>query len=300
MKSPVRILLLISSILVLCACGSDDEELPISGLWESTNGGITSYHSFTSQQVLIYTYAEEFECHSSRAFPVRSLTSSTITISNKTTDSYTIVNNVLTIDEDAIFTRATVIPDFVSCFDPTATGTLTIDVEFEYLPESFEIKDYADEPSSSFDLDINFDLSPSESNDTRLFTINAEHFSQGPQDSNTISMNDLSHSTYLYTGGDRYMGLTSAPYTINGNTMTFSFTRSEHKIFKEITNTSSLSILASFKDPDSDQQQDSFPDSGYTQGLVLNDAMDNVGDVSGNYQYQTIVDIKSVTVTITE
>ena len=300
MKSPVRILLLISSIIFLSACGSEDEELSISGVWESSYAGTTSYLVFTSQQVSTYTYTDEYDCHSGRTFPISSLTASTIEYPDQLADSYTIVNNVLTIEEDFILTRSTVIPKFLSCADPSTTGTLTIEIEFDHLPETFSIQNGTDEYLSSFYLDINFDLSPSDSIDTKLWYINADYSFKGIQNSNTVSMNDLSTGTYLYTGGDRDISLTHAPYTINGDTITFSFTRSEHKIFKEITNTSSVKIYASFNDPDSEQQQDSFPDSEYSEGIVLIDSMDAVGDVSGNSQYQTIVDIKSVTVTVTE
>ncbi len=114
-------------------------------------------------------------------------------------------------------------------------------------------------------------------------------------------MNDLISSTYYYTGGDRDSFLVNAPYTINENAITFSFPRNSHKLLKEITSTSAIKVRASFNDKISDSQSDNYPNTaGYTDGIDLTNAFDAVGDVSGDYSSDTIVDIKSVTVGVSE
>lgn len=302
MKSTLQIFLLSASALFLTACGSEGEDLDILGTWDVTNSGVTSYYIFSSNKLEVRTYMDEFECHTSRVIPLTIITNSTISSDDINIGEYSISGDTLTIENDLILTRTEPVPDFISCSDPSATGTLTIDIEFDHLPETFEIKsDGLDDYTSSFGLEIIFDLSTESSDDPRDLTIYADYDYEGPQASTTISMNDLDTGTYYYSGGDRDTGLSFAPYTINNNTISFNFTRSEHKLFKEITNSSAIKVRSYFIDPDSGSQQDFYPTSStYTSGITLTNAADTVGDVAGDYDYTTIVDIKSVTVTVTE
>lgn len=302
MKSSVRILLLITSILGLSACGSDDQHLPIIGTWEVTNDGITSYYTFSSDETLTYQiYVSEFECHSTKVFPLNAITNSSFTLDNGTTHNYIIEDTTLIINNDLVLTRSPSITEFISCADPLSSGALEVTVEFESLPASFTILEFTEDYLETFSVEISFDLIQEGSIGTRDFSIYANHVIKGSQSSTTVLMNELNSDSYFYAGGDRDVFISSAPYTIDNNAITFSFDRSSHKIFKEITNTSSINVSTGFTDVNGDYQSDAYPnDFTYTQGIELTNASDSIGDVSGNYSSDTVVDIKSVSVTVLE
>jgi len=285
---------------VLTACGSDDDNLAIIGDWQVTDED-NIYYVFSSDALEVRNYVESVECHSNLKLDISHLSATSLTVNNKT-ENYTIEGNTLTLDNNFTLTRSTSTPNFISCADPDTTGTLTVSVEFVSLPDSFTTPDTTDEDeyTRTFDLDVSFDLASSETSDERKFYINADYYIDGAQSSTTVSMNDLSSTTYLYPGDDQDdFFVISAPYTINGNTVTFTFARGDHKILKEITNTTPIRVSASFRDINGDSQSDAYPDSGYASGIEVTGLTDAEGDVSGDSS-PIIVDIKSITVSVTE
>ena len=113
MKSSIRIFLLTFSTIYLTACGSDDEQLPIIGNWEVTNDDITSYYTFSNQQILIRTYIDDFECHSSINIPLGNISSTSFGNNDGDISTYTITGDNLTIEENVILTRPDSTPDFM-------------------------------------------------------------------------------------------------------------------------------------------------------------------------------------------
>jgi hypothetical protein len=280
---------------------SSDEYLPIIGTWQTTDDDDnTVYYLFNSESFEFYSYVEGVDCHTNLKWDISNLSATSLTVNNKT-ENYTIEGNTLTLDNDFTLTRSTSTPDFISCADPDTTGTLTVSVEFVSLPDSFTTPDTTDEDeyTKTFDLEITFDLASDNPEAVRELNIHADYYIEGEQSSTTVSMTDLSSSTYLYLGGDRDYSMTTAPYSISGNTVTFTFARGDHKILKEITNTTPIRVSASFRDINGDSQSDYYPDSGYTSGIEVTDLTDNEDDINGQSS-PVIVDIKSITVSVTE
>lgn len=288
-----------TSFLLLTACGSsDDNDLDILGTWERTDNDATSYFTFTSNNVLKSSYIEEYECHTNINIPIPNLTASSYTSAAGNTFNYVIDGNSLSI-QGITYTRTATDPELISCEDSTAEGNLTVSIEFSSLPESFETPAVVGgESTSTFYLDIHFNLS-TDSAITKLWYISMDYPVIGPRNSFSVSMDQLITGTYFYTGDDD-AHLTSAPYSIVGNTITFTLPRSNHALLKEITNSTPIKINAYFNDKDGNQQSDRFPSNDYTQGIVVTNIEDALDDVSGSYSTDTIVDIKSVTVSISE
>lgn len=319
--------------LMLCACGSDNQQennsqevdtktpdietpeeptvspeeqpLPIIGTWQNTNeDGSVTYVSITETTFSSKTYIEDIACYSNVEFTIENLseTSFDALINNQVGNlGYTIENDTLTIDGEWVLTRSSNPPEFVSCADPSATGTIDIAIEFDHLPSSFSTpENLTDEYLESFSLSVAFDITPVDSALNKEINIYTEYNIQSGQAAGTVSMTDLSSKAYYYPGGDRDFYAAQAPYSILGNTLTLSIERSNNKVFGNITSTTPIQVSASFNDANGDEQVDFFPESGFTSGVDTSDLLDETGDVFGDYSTDTIVDIKSVSVVITE
>jgi hypothetical protein len=313
MKSPVRILLLISSIIFLSACGSDDNK-SLFGSWESTTeSGGKYYLLISATEISLTSYDEYLECHYQRSFPIENVTANSITTENGTF-SYTISGSSLNIEGD-LYTASTLNNlQLVSCADPSASGSIEIQVTFNDLPDTLEIN-HALSSDLWVAISLNVEIDSDSSNDLSLgdLSFNADYyFDENSNSIETISpdqlvaeifyVDEITTSENGNSWGERFAIESDLLVDTDNNTITFKINKNMHKLLKHVSSSSPISVSARYVNTAGKSQYDSYPDTG---GLTLesqdtSDLVDELNDVSGSHSTADIIDINAISVTVTE
>ena len=292
---------------------TEEEPLPIVGSWQSEHG---FYLLINNTTITTAIYDDHFQCHSKGDLAISSLNDSSFILDeNNHTLDYTISEGTLILSETSDNFTPTDFKeaDIISCEDPTAEGSITITLGFADLPETISLTPNNAQVSSwIYGVEIMFDVDDSEGISDGDLSFNAEHNQEVSANDDSIALTDIDHSIFhIYETEVNASGqiqswaansITKPKYTVDNiaNTITFFILKRSHKALRSITSETNLKVNVFYQDINSDRQTDQYPSSGYTQSQDTSELSDEVGDVSGNYSTDTIVDLTNISLTVTE
>ena len=282
----------------------------IIGSWQNENGFqlILTESKFVSIYLL-----SNLNCHSQKEFDISELTDSSLKINHEIVN-YTIADKQLTFDNSATYytPSALTIEDLISCTDPESDGSINIEVKFNELPDFLEINHaQSSDIWTAFELNIQLDLDGNKrlsNGDLNFFA--GYHLEREKSDIEIISITELKPSIY-YTHTvnsneqNEYLRSTviiEPQINIEANTITFSIDRKQHKALREMGITTPIKIDTRFNDSQGGFQYDRYPNHyNYTlEHENIADLVDGLNDVNGNYNSDTIVDISTISITVTK
>jgi len=313
MKPLLRILSVFFTSLFLAACGSEDgNNFPIAGSWEfEDDEGNTVYVIFSKEESQFVYYQDDLECHKTTSMAILGYTSNSITNENGTY-SYSVSEGTLIIEDSSYNPSSFTRDQIISCANPDATGSIRIEIAFDSLPDTININhSLSSDYWSAFTLNVDIDTDENRdySNGDLIFLFN-HTFDEDRTDTEQVGLDQI--NAYVArihdvdntgpTTSRRTSDIVELNLSITENTIVLSVDKNQHKLLEAVSTTSPINVRVSSRDANGDSQSDSYPNSGtYTsESENTSDLTDELNDVTGEYSTDTIVDVSTISVTVTE
>ncbi len=302
---------LISAVFfILAGCadhGSESAEiLPPEGVWYSSE--FDSYVVIKDKELLNYTYDDRFSCNDLSTVEIVSFTEdSNLTVRNEFEEfdiSFVIADGLLTLEKEGSNLPVTLIKsdkDFDSfnplCSDPSASGNVTVNIEFDQLPEFVTLNQQGTEVGQvEYSVSITFDMNNSGTVDLGDISLATISFKSDLELPGETSISELKAYLWWNSSDKETTTITEINFAVEDKTLSFNVPLSAHISIASISQGTPIKVKSYYLYGDSGEERDLYPDSGdFTSGLDSSHLVDLSGDVNDG---QSIVDIVSIQVSV--
>lgn len=312
MKAFINFAQIFGLLLLLNACGSSDgKQNPVIGNWEITQSDRTYYVIFTEDTLTALFLSEEFQCYFKLEENIFYTSKNTIESERGLESEFIIDDNQLIIDpntdEPIIYSASLVdLNALTYCENPAISGDIKVEIEFADFAEMLRSELANPEQDYSYNLDVFLDMDNDNTrsvNDIEFGVYYDSEFNgiQNPSISqlgwNISIITKTEESTTYY----ETIAFPETTFDSANKTITFTIPRGAIPSFNNISLSSDIGVKAStYFGSMEGSLYDSFPDTGQIEISNLSGSEDNIDDTFGSGEYVNLMDIKSVSIAITE